>query len=76
MGLANLLADGFSMAAGNYSYTKTEIDDYARLQVIDREQIAQVPHGEREEVRQLLMRMGLSGDALDQATANETADPD
>ena len=26
LGLANLLADGFSMAASNYSGTKTEID--------------------------------------------------
>ena len=28
LGLANLLADGFSMAAANFSATKTEIDDY------------------------------------------------
>jgi len=76
MGLANLLADGFSMAAGNYSGTKTEIDDYARLQAIERKHIAEVPEGEREEVRQLLQRKGLSGDALDQATESVTADPD
>lgn len=76
MGLANLFADGFSMAAGNYSGTKTEIDDYDRLQAIEREHIAQVPHGEREEVRQLLKQKGLSGDTLDQATASVTADPD
>lgn len=76
MGLANLFADGFSMAAGNYSGTKTEIDDYARLQKIEREHIAHVPHGEREEVRQLLERNGLSGDALDQAIASITSDHD
>ena len=38
--------------------------------------IAQVPHGEREEVRQLLVRNGLSGDALDQAIASITSDAD
>ncbi|MFY0610377.1 MAG: VIT1/CCC1 transporter family protein [Hyphomicrobiaceae bacterium] len=76
MGLANLFADGFSMAAGNYSGTKTEIDDYSRLQAIEREHIAQIPHGEREEVRQLLMRNGLSGEALEQATETVTSDPD
>lgn len=76
LGLANLFADGFSMAAGNYSATKTEVDDYARLQAIEHHHIAHVPDGEREEVRQLLQRRGLSGDALEQATANVTADPD
>jgi len=76
MGLANLFADGFSMAAGNYSGTKTEIDDYARLQAIERHHIEQVPHGEREEVRQLLKRKGLSGQVLDQATTSVTSDPD
>lgn len=75
LGLANLLADGFSMAAGNYSGTKTEIDDYMRLQAIERQHIADVPDGEREEVRQLLERMGIHGEALDQATASLTADP-
>ena len=27
LGIANVLADGFSMAAGNYSGTKAELDD-------------------------------------------------
>lgn len=76
LGLANLFADGFSMAAGNYSGTKTEVDDYARLQDIERQHIAAVPEGEREEIRQILQRAGLTGDALEQATANVTADPD
>ena len=31
LGMANLLADGFSMAASNYSGTKTEVDDLERL---------------------------------------------
>lgn len=74
MGLANLFADGFSMAAGNYSGTKTEIDDYRRLQEIEREHIARIPHGEREEVRQLLSRNGLHGRALDEATESITSD--
>lgn len=74
LGLANLLADGFSMAAANFSGTKTEIDDYARLQAIEREHIAMVPEGEREEVRQLLRRKGLEGETLEKATASMTAD--
>src|ERR1700676_4913299 len=35
LGLANLVADGFAMGAGNYSGTKAEIDDYRRLLAIE-----------------------------------------
>ncbi len=76
LGLANLLADGFSMAAGNYSGTKTEIDDYRRIEAIERHHIEEVPEGEREEVRQLLANRGLTGDALDQAVESITDDID
>ncbi len=72
LGLANLLADGFSMAAGNYSATKSEIDDYHRLEAMERHHIKTVPDGEREEVRQLLMNKGLDGAALEQATDSLT----
>lgn len=76
LGLANLLADGFSMAAGNYSATKAEIDDYKRLQEIERRHISEVPDGEREEVRQLMHNKGFRGSALDEIVANITADRD
>lgn len=76
LGLANLLADGFSMAAGNYSGTKTEIDDFARIEAMERQHIAHVPEGEREEVRQLLRRQGLEGETLEGAMVSITADPD
>ena len=36
LGFANLAADGFSMAASNYSGTKTEKDDKERLRAVDR----------------------------------------
>ncbi len=75
LGLANLLADGFSMAASNYSGTKAEVDDHARLREVERRHIAAVPEGEREEVRQILQAKGLRGKALDEAvvaiTSNE-----
>ncbi len=68
LGFANLLADGFSMAAGNYSATKTEIDDYNRYREIEERHIRLVPEGEREELRQILTDMGLEGETLDKAT--------
>ncbi len=76
LGIANLFADGFSMAAGNYSSTKTEIEDYRRLRAIERHHIDQVPDGEREEVRQILAKKGFSGDGLEEATNNVTASTD
>jgi VIT1/CCC1 family predicted Fe2+/Mn2+ transporter len=76
LGVANVLADGFSMAAGNYSATKTEIDNVKRLREIERRHIREVPEGEREEVRQILRNKGLRGSVLEQAvvavTANES----
>jgi VIT1/CCC1 family predicted Fe2+/Mn2+ transporter len=75
LGLANVIADGFSMAAGNYSGTKAELDNIKRLRAIEQRHIARFPEGERLEVRQILAQKGLSGqvleDATDAITANE-----
>lgn len=68
LGIANILADGFSMAAGNYSGTKADLDDRKRLRTIEERHIAETPEGEREELRQILKLRGLRGDALQAAT--------
>jgi VIT1/CCC1 family predicted Fe2+/Mn2+ transporter len=73
IGLANIVADGFSMAASNYSATKTEVDDRRRLEDVERRHIALFPEGEREEVRQILAGKGLGGEALEEAVAAITA---
>ncbi|MCP4383959.1 MAG: hypothetical protein GY798_21550 [Hyphomicrobiales bacterium] len=66
LGLANLFADGFSMAAGNYSATKAEIDDYRRLRRMEERHIDLYPEGEREEIRQIFMAKGLDGRRLEE----------
>jgi len=68
LGFANVLADGFSMAAGNYSGTKAEADNAHRLRKIEERHIAQDPDGERRELREILHRMGLEGRVLEEAT--------
>lgn len=73
LGLANLIADGFSMAAANYSGTKTELDDMRRLVEVERRHIALAPEGEREEIRQILTSKGLSGEALEDAVSAITS---
>lgn len=67
LGLANLLADGFSMAAGNYSGVKAEKDDYNRLREMEIRHIAITPEGEREEVRQIFAAKGFEGADLERA---------
>lgn len=65
LGLANLFADGFSMAASNYSGTKAERDDYKRMREIELRHIHSNPEGEREEIRQIYARKGFEGEELE-----------
>jgi VIT1/CCC1 family predicted Fe2+/Mn2+ transporter len=74
LGLANLVADGFAMAAGNYTGTQAERDDYDRLLAVERRHIATVPAGEREEIRQIFAGKGFSGDDLERIVAVITSD--
>ncbi|WP_146344492.1 VIT1/CCC1 transporter family protein [Phaeobacter marinintestinus] len=68
LGIANVLADGFSMAAGNYSGTKAEVDNVKRIRAIEERHIRKFPDGERLEVREILAQKGLSGGVLEEAT--------
>lgn len=73
LGVANLLADGLSMAAGNYSATKSEADHYNQLAEVEAKHIDVTPSGEREEVRQILIKKGFAGQALKAALITITA---
>ena len=74
LGVANLIADGISMAAGNYTGVKAENDDYKRLREMERRHIKHAPEGEKEEVRQIFVRKGFTGDTLDHAVDTIIAD--
>lgn len=74
LGAANILADGFSMAAGNYSATKADLDDRRRIVEIEERHIRDHRSGEIEELRQILELRGLSGQTLDDATDLIVAD--
>jgi VIT1/CCC1 family predicted Fe2+/Mn2+ transporter len=67
LGVANLVADGFSMAASNFSGTKAEVDEAHKLREMEHRHVTHHPDGEREELRQILAAKGLSGDALEAA---------
>jgi VIT1/CCC1 family predicted Fe2+/Mn2+ transporter len=67
LGAANLFADGFSMAAANYSGTRAEIDEYEQVRRMEERHVEVAPEGEREEIRQIFEAKGFSGEALDSA---------
>ena len=60
-GAANLFADGFSMAAANYSGTKAEVEEYEHVRRMEERHVEQAPEGEREEIRQIFRGQGLRG---------------
>ena len=67
LGAANLIADGFSMAAANYSGTKAEIEEYEQVRRMEERHVDIAPEGEREEIRQIFQAKGFEGEALDSA---------
>ena len=74
LGFANLLADGFSMAASNFLATRAEHDDMKHIEAIEERHIDLNPDGEREEVRQIFAGKGFEGDDLQRAVEMITAD--
>jgi len=76
LGVANLLADGFSMAASNFSGTRAEVDEHERLREVERRHIERDPAGERREIREIYRKKGFEGGDLDRVVEVLTADQD
>jgi VIT1/CCC1 family predicted Fe2+/Mn2+ transporter len=74
LGVANLAADGFSMAISNFIGARSEEQRRQRYLREEQQHIAAVPAGEREEVRQILAAWGLGDGLLDGVTGAITED--
>jgi len=75
LGVANLIADGFSMAVSNFLATHTMMQERALARRQEEEEIRSVPEGEREEIRQIFSSKGFSGSDLDRVVDVITEDP-
>lgn len=74
LGLANLLADGFSMAVSQYQSIRSEHEELERRRMEEAEHIHEIPQGEREEIRQIYARKGLEGETLEAVVDTLTGD--
>ncbi len=74
LGFANLLADGLSMAVGNYQGTKSQREQVEKARREEERQIELIPEGEREEIRQIFAEKGFEGEVLDTITEVITKD--
>lgn len=74
LGFANLFADGFSMAVGNYLSTKSRKEFAEKIRKSEEHSVHTVPEEEREEIREILSEKGFSGRQLSEAVDIITAD--
>jgi vacuolar iron transporter family protein len=65
LGVANVLADGLSMAVSNYLSTRSQHEELEEARREEERHITEFPEGEREEIRQIFAAKGFAGEILD-----------
>lgn len=76
LGLANLIADGFSMSVGSYLAAKSERERYRKHRDLEYWEVKHKPEEERTEIRDIYSQKGFSGELLEQVVDTITANKD
>jgi vacuolar iron transporter family protein len=74
LGLANLIADGFSMSVGNFFSNKADRDSFEKHKSIEMWEVENMREREIEEVREIYAAKGFKGDLLNKVVEVITAD--
>ena len=65
VGIANLLADAFSMAVSNYLASRSDVDFARRERMVETKEVESSPEHETEEIKQILAKKGYAGEDLE-----------
>ncbi len=76
LGVANLLADGFSMGVGVFLGGRAGDQEVDRLRLMIESHVEVFPEGDREAIRQIYAARGFQGEDLEMAVRTITADRD
>ncbi|GGG15582.1 VIT1/CCC1 transporter family protein [Pontibacter amylolyticus] len=76
LGLANLIADGFSMSVGNFISTKASRDNFDRHKAREYWEVDNLGATEKEEIRVIYEAKGFKGELLNQVVEVITSDKD
>lgn len=76
LGIANLIADGFSMGIGVFLGKRSENQHIEKTRRMEERHIALIPKGEIEEVRQIFAAKGFEGKDLERVVEVITSDRD
>ncbi|TFV94596.1 hypothetical protein E4S40_11310 [Algoriphagus kandeliae] len=76
LGFANLLADGFSMSVGAFLSSKSERENFKKHEKIEYWEVENLPHLEREEIRDIYKAKGFKGELLEKVVDQICSDKD
>jgi len=74
LGVANVFADGFSMAASNYLKSRADRHIVDRFRAMEEMHVEQIPESEKEEIRQIFAAKGFDSPLLEEIVEVITQD--